>query len=326
MKIETNIILLLVCIVVTGFLGVCQGGNLRKNFYKTTCPCAEKTIQDVTWKHVSSNPNLPAKLLRMHFHDCFVRGCDASILLNSTADNTAEKDSPPNQSLSGFDVIDDIKAEVEKKCKGVVSCADILSLAARDSVSFQFQKPMWEVLTGRRDGTVSLIADVLSNIPAPTFNFDQLKNSFARKNLTVHDLVVLSGGHTIGRGHCIGFTNRLYNFTGRGDQDPSLNPTYAEILKKKCPSPTDVITTVEMDPGSSLKFDSSYYEILLQNKGLFQSDAALVTIKRARNTIEELVSQTDFFTEFAQSMKRMGAIEVLTGTTGEIRKQCGKMN
>lgn len=81
-----------------------------------------------------------------------------------------------------------------------------------------------------------------------------------------------------------------------------------------------------MDPGSSLKFDSSYYEILLQNKGLFQSDAALVTIKRARNTIEELVSQTDFFTEFAQSMKRMGAIEVLTGTTGEIRKQCGKVN
>lgn len=57
----------------------------------------------------------------------------------------------------------------------------------------QFQKPMWEVLTGRRDGTTSRIAEVLSNIPPPTFNLDQLKNNFARKNLTVHDLVVLSG-------------------------------------------------------------------------------------------------------------------------------------
>lgn len=127
-------------------------------------------------------------------------------------------------------------------------------------------------------------------------------------------------------GHCIGFTNRLYNFTGRGDQDPSLNATYAQFLRKKCPSLTDATTTVEMDPGSSRNFDSSYYAILVQNKGLFQSDAALLNSKQARNTVKELVRQTNFFTEFALSMKRMGAIEVLTGTAGEIRKQCGKVN
>lgn len=57
----------------------------------------------------------------------------------------------------------------------------------------QFQKPMWEVLTGRRDGTISRTAEVLSNLPSPFLNFDQLKNNFALKNLTVHDLVVLSG-------------------------------------------------------------------------------------------------------------------------------------
>lgn len=52
---------------------------------------------------------------------------------------------------------------------------------------------MWEVLTGRRDGTISRAREALLNIPAPVFNFTQLKQSFASKNLTVHDLVVLSG-------------------------------------------------------------------------------------------------------------------------------------
>ena len=65
------------------------------------------------------------------------------------------------------------------------------------------------------------------------------------------------GGHTIGVGHCNAFSSRLYNFTGKGDQDPSLDPTYAAFLKTKCKSLSDNTTTVEMDPGSSTKFDSN---------------------------------------------------------------------
>lgn len=57
----------------------------------------------------------------------------------------------------------------------------------------QFQKSMWKVLTGRRDGLVSLAPEALANIPSPFFNFTQLQQNFANKNLTVHDLVVLSG-------------------------------------------------------------------------------------------------------------------------------------
>ncbi|KAM6592518.1 hypothetical protein CsatA_000221 [Cannabis sativa] len=247
MKINT---LILVFVVLIGLLGASKGSKLTPNFYKHSCEEAETIVKKATEKHVASNPAVPARLLRMHFHDCFVRGCDGSVLLNSTKKD-AEKDAVPNQTLLGFDVIDDIKAQVEKKCPGIVSCADILALAARDSV--------------------------------------------------------------------------LYNFTGKGDQDPSLDKNYAKLLKTKCP-PNDKNTTVQMDPGSALKFDSSYYGVVLKHKGLFTSDAALVTNKVARNTVQELVYQNDFFLEFALSMKKMGAIEVLTGTAGEIRKKCWTVN
>ena len=64
------------------------------------------------------------------------QGCDASILLDTVGTNQSEKDARPNQTLGGFEAIDDIKAQVEKACPGIVSCADILALAARDAVSF----------------------------------------------------------------------------------------------------------------------------------------------------------------------------------------------
>ncbi|XP_062098759.1 peroxidase 3-like [Humulus lupulus] len=323
---KLNVLMLLFVVLISSLLGASQGGSLSEYFYKHTCGEAETIVKKATEKHVASNPAVPAQLLRMHFHDCFVRGCDGSVLLNSKKKN-AEKDAGPNQSLLGFDVIDDIKAQVEKKCPGVVSCADILALAARDSVSYAFKKSMWEVPTGRRDGKVSRSSEVQQNIPAPFFNFNQLKQNFASKGLNVHDLVVLSGGHTIGVSHCNGFSNRLYNFTGKGDQDPSLDKKYAQQLKSKCP-PRDRKTTVAMDPGSgsALKFDSSYYDVVIKKKGLFTSDSTLLTNNVARNTVQKLVHQNDFFTEFALSMKKMGAIQVLTGTAGEIRKKCWAVN
>ena len=62
----------------------------------------------------------------------------------------------------------------------------------------QFQRPIWDVLTGRRDGIISRKSEALANIPSPFFNFTTLKQSFANKSLSVHDLVVLSGKDSMG--------------------------------------------------------------------------------------------------------------------------------
>ncbi|PWA89447.1 peroxidase protein [Artemisia annua] len=110
-------------------------GQLTANFYASSCPNFSATISTAVNSAVSNEARMGASLLRLHFHDCFVNGCDASVLLDDTANFTGEKTAAPNNnSLRGFDVIDTIKSQLESSCPGVVSCADILATAARDSV------------------------------------------------------------------------------------------------------------------------------------------------------------------------------------------------
>ncbi|KAL0444059.1 UNVERIFIED_CONTAM: Peroxidase 3 [Sesamum latifolium] len=303
--------------------------DLEMNFYAKSCPKAEKIVLDYVNKHIHNAPSLAASLIRMHFHDCFVRGCDASVLLNFTSKtgNRTEKVAVPNRTLRGFDFIDRVKGLLEAECPGVVSCADIVSLVARDAV-VATGGPFWRVPTGRRDGVISNVSEALAQIPAPSSNFSTLQTDFANKGLNLKDLVLLSGAHTIGISHCSSFTNRLYNFTGVGDQDPALDSEYAANLKaRKCRS-INSTNIVEMDPGSFRTFDLSYYTLVLKRRGLFQSDAALLTDSRTRSMITQLVEGPveNFYREFAKSMEKMGRIGVKTGSAGEIRKHCAVVN
>lgn len=302
--------------------------QLQMGFYSSSCPKAEKIVQDYVNQHIPNAPSLAAALIRMHFHDCFVRGCDASVLLNSTSSsgNQTEKLATPNQTVRGFDFIDAIKSLVEAECPGVVSCADIVSLAARDSIVIT-GGPSWKVPTGRRDGSVSIRTEALAQIPAPFDNITVLIQKFANKSLDLKDLVLLSGAHTIGVSLCTSLSNRLYNFTGVGDRDPSLDSEYADKLRMKCRTQNDNTTILEMDPGSRNTFDLSYYTLLLKRRGLFESDSALTRNSNTLTFINQLLQGSlDFFGEFGLSMEKMNQIGVKTGTTGEIRKNCAFVN
>lgn len=87
------------------------------------------------------------------------QGCDASVLLDDTGSFVGEKTANPNNnSLRGFNVVDDIKAKLEKACPGVVSCADILALAARDSVVYVSSINLLFILSdsSRADGIMGM--------------------------------------------------------------------------------------------------------------------------------------------------------------------------
>lgn len=72
MKYLSNFIVFLVIVVTFTSSVKGQVGGLERDFYKKTCPKAEQIVRNITWTHVANNSKLPAKLLRMFFHDCFV--------------------------------------------------------------------------------------------------------------------------------------------------------------------------------------------------------------------------------------------------------------
>ncbi|KAG4985719.1 hypothetical protein JHK82_033326 [Glycine max] len=314
---------LIICLI--ALIGSTQA-QLQLGFYAKSCPKAEKIILKYVVEHIRNAPSLAAALIRMHFHDCFVNGCDGSVLVDSTPGNQAEKDSIPNLTLRGFGFIDAIKRLVEAECPGVVSCADILALTARDSIHAT-GGPYWNVPTGRRDGLISRAADPLRSLPAPFHNLTTQLTLFGNVGLDANDLVLLVGAHTIGVAHCSSIATRLYNFTGKGDTDPTLDSEYAKNIKTfKCKNINDN-TIIEMDPGSRDTFDLGFYKQVVKRRGLFQSDAEFLTSPITRSIIaRQLQSTQGFFAEFAKSMEKMGRINVKLGTEGEIRKHCARVN
>ncbi|CAI0544750.1 unnamed protein product [Linum tenue] len=144
---------------------------------------------------VLSDPRNAAKIVRLHFHDCFVQGCDGSVLLDDTITLQGEKSATPNvDSLKGFEIIDSIKNKVESDCPGVVSCADILAIAARDSTVL-VGGPDWEMYLGRKDSKTASYELANSNLPVPSEGILPIITKFLYQGLSVTDMVALSGNN-----------------------------------------------------------------------------------------------------------------------------------
>ncbi|BBN11762.1 peroxidase [Marchantia polymorpha subsp. ruderalis] len=298
--------------------------QLSESFYAAKCPKGPAKVAEVIKSWVARDRTLAPALLRLHFHDCFVRGCDGSVLLDGPK---SEKNAGGNKgSLRGFDVIDDVKAKVEALCPGVVSCSDILALAARDAI-VAMGGTNWTVPLGRRDGVLSIQSEADADLPSPFASFAALSSSFAKKGLNTKDLVVLSGSHTVGLAQCAVMQTRLYNFSTTVKTDPALEPSFAAALKRQCKQ-GDLTKKIKMDQTKAVdSWDANYYSNVVRGKSLFTSDDQLKRNSASLKIVQQMNrAPSPFNTEFGAAMVKMGRIGVLTGTSGQIRKKCNVKN
>lgn len=297
---------------------------LRVGFYDTSCPQAESIVRQAVQDRLGVDNSVTAALVRMYFHDCFVRGCDASILIDSTSTNQTEKDAFANLTVRGYELIDLIKFNLEITCPQTVSCADIIALATRDSVALA-GGPQYNIPTGRRDGLISRADEV--DLPGPASTVSQAQQAFRTRGMTINDMVVLLGGHSIGVTHCSFFQDRLTNFQGTGGPDPTMDPDLVTDLTNTCGSDPNSDPTVFLDENSSFVLDNEYYNQIMNNRGLLEIDQELALDRSTSGIAQRLAADNALFGQsFAKAMVKLGSLQVLEGNAGEIRTNCRMFN
>ncbi|BAF07396.2 Os01g0962900 [Oryza sativa Japonica Group] len=280
--------------------------GLSYGFYQRSCPKAETIVRSFLKKAIRND------------------GCDASVLLARTATEASELDAPPNETIrpSALMAVAQLRALLDDACSGaVVSCADILTLAARDSVRL-VGGPEYRVPLGRRDGaTIAARERVVAAFPPPSSNVTALLAAVAKIGLDAADLVALSGAHTLGVSRCISFDDRLFP-----QVDATMDARFAAHLRLSCPAKNTTNTTA-IDVRTPNAFDNKYYVDLLSRQGLLTSDQVLFSDGRTRGLVGRFaVDQPEFFRRFAFSMVKMSQIQVMTGVQGEIRTNCSVRN
>lgn len=130
------------------------------------------------------------------------------------------------------------------------------------------------------------------------------------------------GSHTIGQARCTIFRSRIYNET-------YIDTSFAKLRQSKCPSTTGSRDNklAPIDLQSPTAFDNSYFKNLVNKKGLLHTDQVLYNGGPTDSIVEKYSnSPSKFASDFVKSMIKLGDISPLTGSKGEIRKKCGKIN
>ncbi|GLT91706.1 hypothetical protein SLE2022_095820 [Rubroshorea leprosula] len=317
--------MLLLCLISVFSNGTSDSPPLTLDYYKSTCPTVFEIVQKEMECAVLSDPRNAALIVRLHFHDCFVQGCDGSVLLDDTIDLKGEKTAAGNvNSLTGFTLIDRIKNKLESECPGIVSCADILTIAARDAVLL-VGGPDWDVPLGRKDSRTASYALSDLNLPSASEGLLSILSKFIYQGLSVTDTVALLGAHTIGMARCVNFRARIY-----GDFE-TTSETYLSNLKSICPAIGGDNNIAAMDNVTPNLFDNSFYWTLLRGEGLLNSDQEMYssvfgveTRMLVKKYAEDPIA---FFQQFSDSMVKMGNITNTDNfVTGEVRRNCRFVN
>ncbi|CAM8967816.1 unnamed protein product [Rhodiola kirilowii] len=303
-----------VTLILNAYSGECA---LQMNYYAKSCPNAEAIIKKAVIELYYEHGNTAVSWLRNLFHDCIVKGCDASFLLEGIQ---SEQKSERSFGMRNFKYVSKIKAAVENACPNKVSCADIVALSARDGI-VMLGGPRVQMKTGRRDSTQSYLSLLDHFIPHHNASTSTVLSVFASAGLTVEESVALLGAHSVGRVHCTNLVQRLYPTV-----DPALDPDFAKYLKGRCPTPNPdpkAVLYSRFDLETTMIIDNFYYKNLLKNKGLLVIDQQLLSDPRTSPYVQKFAKDNGYFyAQFAKAILKLSENNPLTGAQGEIRKDC----
>ncbi|RXH81619.1 hypothetical protein DVH24_035040 [Malus domestica] len=279
------------------FLLLLVVADLRVGFYNATCPQAESIKRQVVQRWFATDSSITGGLLRVHFHDCFVRhsskekkrkliststinqctlyvlqGCDASILVDSTKKKSSEKSAGPNLIVRVYELIDEIKKSLEAACPSIVSSADIVTLATRDSVVLaggpRYAAPT-DAVTGWYQTQTSVSGIAI----------------FHCQRVTLNAMVTLLGAHT-------------YLLI---PQDPAL-VSKLSILCVASKNPSTFL-----DQNTSSTFDNQFYNQILSRRGFLQIDQELASDTSTVGIVSGFASNSLRFSQsFATAMLGAG--------------------
>ncbi|KAL3521999.1 hypothetical protein ACH5RR_014833 [Cinchona calisaya] len=192
--------------------------------------------------------------------------------------------------MRNFRYIEDIKEAVERECPGVVSCAEILVLSARDGIVAENHNESLNVVPDR----------------------------FASIGIDTPGLVALLGAHCVGRIHCMKLVHRLYP-----EVDPAFPTDHLEHMLKKYPDSIPdpkAVQHVRNDRGTPMKLDNNHYRNILDNKGLLLVDHQLPNDKRTKPHVKKMAKNQDYFKELSRAITILSENNPLTGSKRVIRK------
>ncbi|XP_031253572.1 peroxidase 21-like [Pistacia vera] len=298
--------------------------ELQYNYYAESCPNAEEIIKQEVIKLYKIHGNTAVSWVRNLFHDCVVKSCDASLLLETVNGIESEQASDRSFGMRNFKYVKTIKDALEQECPITVSCADVVALSARDGI-VMLGGPRIEMKTGRRDSKESYFAEVDSLIPNHNDSISSVLSRFQSLGVDVEATVALLGAHSVGRVHCINLVHRLYPTV-----DPTLDPHYAEYLKGRCPKPDPdpkAVLYARNDRETPMILDNNYYKNVLNHKGLLIIDQQLASDPTTLPYVEKMAADNGYFQDqFSQAVLLLSENSPLTGDQGEIRKDCRYVN
>ncbi|CAA6672509.1 unnamed protein product [Spirodela intermedia] len=305
--------LLGVVVVVVG--AAMAEGKLAVDYYAASCPRAAEIVSETVVSKQIASPTTAAGTLRVFFHDCFLDGCDGSVLVSSTAFHRAERDADINLSLPGdaFDLVVRAKTAVELACPASspapTSSPSPPATSSPCSAAPSSRPP-------RPQGQPRLPCRPRRRAPPPR----QRHRLPAHRAIRAARLLGAGARRAVRRAHrrvCALQGVRSTGGPGRWRRaDAAAEPRYAEAVRRACADyrsrPTVAVFNDVMTPN---KFDNVYFQNLRRGMGLTRPFVELYA-----------ADEGVFFRDFARAIEKLSVYGVKTGGQGEVRRRCDQFN